>query len=81
MKRLSEIYGMRIYSDRARYVGSIEDAVIDDKEGMVVGFIFGRRGGKAVSIPFNSIMAIGDILLVYSKKTEQAGEKAQQAGA
>ena len=70
MKKLSEIYGMRIYSDRARYVGSIEDAVIDDKEGMVVGFVFGRKGGKVISIPFNSIMAIGDILLVYSKKTE-----------
>ena len=73
MKKLSEVYGMRIYSDRARYIGSIEDTVIDDKEGTIVGFVFGRKGGKAISIPFNSIMAIGDILLVYSKKTEQAG--------
>ena len=73
MKKLSEIYGIRIYSDRARYIGSIEDTVIDDKEGTIVGFVFGRKGGKAISIPFNSIMAIGDILLVYSKKTEQAG--------
>ncbi len=73
MKRLSEIYGMRIYSDRARFVGTIEDAVIDDKEGTVVGFVFGRKGGKAITIPYNGIMATGDIVLVYSKKAEQVG--------
>ncbi len=73
MKRLSELYGTRIYSDRARFVGTIEDAVIDDKEGTVVGFVFGRKEGKAISIPYNGIMAIGDIVLVYSKKAEQTG--------
>ncbi len=73
MKKVSEVYGMRIYSDRAHYVGSIEDSVIDDKEGTIVGFVFGRKEGKAISIPFNSIMAIGDIVLAYSKKTEKAG--------
>ena len=73
MKKVSEVYGMRIYSDRARYVGSIEDAVIDDKGGAIVGLVFGHREGKAISIPFDSIMAIGDIVLVYSKKAEKAG--------
>lgn len=61
---------MRIYSDRARYIGAIEDAVIDDKGGVVMGLVFGRREGKAVSIPYSSVMAIGDIALVYSKKAE-----------
>jgi sporulation protein YlmC with PRC-barrel domain len=73
MKRLSEIYGMRIYSDRARYVGSIKDIVIDDKEGIVVGFVFEHKKGKAISIPFSSITAIGDVVLVHSKKAEQIG--------
>jgi len=73
MRRMSELYGTRIYSDRAHLVGTIEDAVIDDKEGTVVGFVFGRREGKAISIPYNGIMAIGDIVIVYSKKAEQAG--------
>jgi len=72
MRRLSEIYGTRIYSDRAHFVGTIEDAIIDDKEGTVVGFVFGHKEGKTISIPYNSIMAIGDIVLVYSKKAEQA---------
>ncbi|HID31467.1 MAG TPA: hypothetical protein EYP19_15905 [Desulfobacterales bacterium] len=70
MKKLSELNGMQIYSDRARYVGAVEDTLLDDKEGTVVGLMFGRRGGKYLSVPYNSIMAIGDIVLVYSKRTE-----------
>ena len=70
MKKLSEIHGMRIYSDRARYVGAIEDVVIEDKEGTIAGLVFGRKRGKALSVPYNSVMAIGDIVLVYSKKAE-----------
>jgi len=73
MRRLSELYGMRIYSDRAHSIGTIEDSIIDDKEGMVMGFVFGRKKGKTISIPYNCIMAVGDIMLVYSKKAEQAG--------
>jgi sporulation protein YlmC with PRC-barrel domain len=73
MRRLSELYGARIYSDRARLVGTIDDIVVDDKEGTVVGFVFGRREGKVITIPFNNIMAIGDVVLVHSKKAEQAG--------
>ncbi|HDI12733.1 MAG TPA: hypothetical protein ENF64_01300 [Hadesarchaea archaeon] len=70
MKRLSELNGMRIYSDKARYVGAVEDTLLDDKEGVVIGLVFGRRGGKSLTVPYNSIMAIGDIVLVYSKRTE-----------
>ncbi len=70
MRKLSELNGLRIYSDKARYVGDIEDAVIDDKEGTVVGLVFGQRAGKSLSIPYGSVMAIGDIVLVYSKKVE-----------
>ncbi len=76
MKRISEYYGMRIYSDKARYVGAVEDVVIDDKEGAIVGLAFGRREGKVASIPYSSIMAIGDIVLVRTKKpagTEDVG--------
>ena len=73
MKKISEYYGMRIYSDRARYVGDVEDLVVDDKEGVVAGLAFGRREGKVTSIPYTSIMAIGDIVLVRTKKAEKEG--------
>ncbi|MBC7218960.1 MAG: PRC-barrel domain-containing protein [Hadesarchaea archaeon] len=72
MKRLSELNGLKVYSDRARYVGTVEDAVIDDKEGAVVGLVFGRKGDKVLSIPYSNIMAIGEIVLIQSKKEEAA---------
>jgi sporulation protein YlmC with PRC-barrel domain len=68
MKRVSEYYNMNIYSDRARYIGKVLDVVIDDKEGVVAGLAFGQQGSKITSVPYNSIMAIGDIVLVHSKK-------------
>ena len=67
MRKLSEFYGMRIYSDRARLVGVVQDVLIDDREGAIIGLAFGRREGKITSIPFSSIMALGDIVLVRSK--------------
>ncbi|MEW6593129.1 MAG: PRC-barrel domain-containing protein [Candidatus Hadarchaeota archaeon] len=74
MRRLMELQGMKVYSDRAKYVGTVEDAVVDDKEGLVVGLVFGHKAGKALTIPYGSIMAVGDIVLVFSKKA--AGESA-----
>ncbi|MGC8817203.1 MAG: PRC-barrel domain-containing protein [Candidatus Hadarchaeum sp.] len=70
MKRLSELNGLKVYSDRARYVGTVEDAVLDDKEGAIVGLVFERKGGKALSIPYSSVMAIGEIILIQSRKEE-----------
>ena len=70
MKKLSELNGMKVYTDHARYIGAVEDAVIDDKVGGIVGLIFERKGTKALSIPYGSIMAIGEIVLIQSKKAE-----------
>lgn len=68
MMKLSQFYGMRIYNDRGHYVGDVEDVMIEDKEGTVVGLVFGRHGSTVLSVPYGSITAIGDILIVQSKK-------------
>lgn len=73
MKKLSEYYGMRIYSDKARYVGAVEDVLIDTDEGTIVGLAFAHRAGKAISIPYEGIMALADIVLVHTKKTPKSG--------
>ncbi len=70
MRMLSEMNGIKIYSDLAHYIGTIEDAVIDDKEGKIAGLVFERKGGKVSHVPYKSIMAIGDIILVYTRKEE-----------
>jgi sporulation protein YlmC with PRC-barrel domain len=71
MKKISQFMGMRIYTDKAHYVGDVKDLILDDKEGVVSGLAWGYRGGKVLSIPYDSIMAIGDIILVRSKKVAQ----------
>ena len=71
MKKMSQFFGMRIYTDKAHYVGEIKDLILDDKEGVVTGMAWGYRGGKVLSIPYDSVMAIGDIILVRSKKVLQ----------
>jgi len=73
MKKMSQFFGMRIYTDKARYLGDIKDLILDDKEGVVSGLAWGYRAGKALVIPYDSIMAIGDIVLVRGKKTQAAG--------
>jgi len=54
-------------------VGEVEDLVVDDREGVIAGLAFGRREGKVTSVPYSSIMAIGDIVLVRTKKPELEG--------
>jgi len=71
MKKMSQFFGMRVYTDKAHYVGEIKDLILDDKEGVVTGMAWGYRGGKILSIPYDSVMAIGDIILVRSKKVPQ----------
>ncbi|MEM2878178.1 MAG: PRC-barrel domain-containing protein [Candidatus Hadarchaeales archaeon] len=73
MKRLSELNGLKIYSDRAKYVGTVMDTVIEDKEGTVLGLVFGFKGEKSLSVPYNTIMAIGDIVLVHTKSGTGSG--------
>lgn len=70
MRRVSEVLGMRMYSDRAKYIGAVEDVVIEDREGTIAGLAFGRKAGKALVVPYSMVMSIGDIIVVYSKKEE-----------
>ncbi|KXB05096.1 hypothetical protein AKJ48_00040 [candidate division MSBL1 archaeon SCGC-AAA261O19] len=77
--RVSEYYDMPIYSDRARYVGEVQDVVLDVDEGKVLGLGFGYRGGKVTSVPYESIVAIGDIILVESKRTVEQTTIEQEA--
>ncbi len=72
--KISDYYNMNIYSDKASFVGQVQDVVISDEEGRVIGLAFEQRGDKVATIPYDSIMAIGDIVLVKSKTSEPAPE-------
>jgi len=75
LRSLVELNGMRIYSDRARFMGTVEDTMINDKEGNVVGLVvYDSKTRKPLSIPYGAIIAIADIVLVSSLKKTEAGE-------
>lgn len=69
--KVSEYYDMPIYSDKGRYVGEVQDVVLDLDKGTVLGLGFGQREGKVTTVPYESIMAIGDIILVRTEKAKK----------
>lgn len=69
---LSKLYGMHIYTDRGHHIGSVKDVVIDDGERKIVGLALGHREGKVASISYEDVIAVGDIVLVRSRKSQGA---------
>lgn len=70
--KVSEYYEMPIYSDRGRYVGEVQDVVLDLDKGEVLGLGFGEREGKVTTVPYSNVMAIGDIIIVRSGRRKTA---------
>lgn len=77
--RVSEYYDIPIYSDKARYVGKVQDVVLDLDEGEILGLGLGREGEEVSMIPYESIMAIGDIILVRSREKLPEPEPEEEA--
>jgi len=76
VKRVGQLVGLKIYTDKAKYVGVVEDVLIDDRVGAVVGLVIGKRAEKAISVPYSGVLAVGDIIIVQSKKEETIGATA-----
>lgn len=73
--KVSEYYDMPIYSDRGRYVGEVQDIVLDLEKGEILGLGFGERESKVTTVPYSNVMAIGDIILVKSGRRKSATVK------
>lgn len=66
--KVSEYYDIPIYSDRGNHVGEVRNVVLNLDEGKVLGLGFGEREGKVTTVPYDSVTAIGDIIIVQSGK-------------
>jgi len=66
--RLSKIYGKQIYNTRGNYVGYVDEVFIDigPGEGKVIALAL---PGKNLGIPYDRVMAIGDVILVRAKES------------
>ena len=73
MKRISEVYGMRVFTDSGEYFGDVEESVLTASKiygwrvragrESFLGKILGG-GAKGVVVPHNYVESIGDIMII-----------------
>ena len=64
--RLSVYYNKAIYNLKGKFVGNVNDVVLDLSQGKILGLDIGKsqKKGKSQAIPYESIYAMSDIILV-----------------
>lgn len=88
-KRLSQLYGMDIYTEKAEYVGKVEDVILNLERGETMRLSL--RSFKAKTLPsdevkkiiheesigYNEVIRVGDIIICKTNpKTE--GKRARR---
>jgi sporulation protein YlmC with PRC-barrel domain len=70
--QITELFGLSVYTDKAVYVGDIEDVIIDvdgkKMDSIAVGNLNPEfvdvKGFKGIKIPYRMIKSIGDVVVV-----------------
>ncbi|CAB49119.1 PRC-barrel domain-containing protein [Pyrococcus abyssi] len=64
---LSKLYGKLIYNTKGKYVGKVDEVVIDikEREGRVLILAL---PGERVGVPYEKVVAVGDIILVQASE-------------
>ena len=71
-KRLSEIYGMDIFTEKAEYVGKVGDVILNIEQGEVMqlslsplrsGAVDIRRALQEDTISYEDVVKVGDIII------------------
>lgn len=74
--RLSKIYGKQIYTTKGKYVGYVDEVIIDIDEGRGE-LVLLALPGERVGVPYERVTAVGDIILVEAttekKRISQEG--------
>jgi len=86
-KRLSQIYGMDIYTDRATFVGRVEDVILNLEKGEIMRLSLRpfrstrlpsdevKRILHSESVGYNDVLEVADIVLVQSTAIPKKREK------
>ena len=75
---LAEINGRDVYTKNGRYIGKVEDSMLDSEKGSIQGIVIAMakesflykmfeqtgEGKKAILIPHRHVMACDDIVIV-----------------
>jgi sporulation protein YlmC with PRC-barrel domain len=68
---ITTFFGLRVFTDEGRYIGKVEDVIIDPDARMVRGLalvdynkgVINSRA-KGIIIPYRIVKAVGDIIIV-----------------
>ncbi|MFH1403878.1 MAG: PRC-barrel domain-containing protein [Candidatus Altiarchaeota archaeon] len=86
-KRLSELYGMDIYTTKGQFVGRVQDVILNLEKGEIMrlslqSFKGSSPSGEEVrrilrdeSIPYEEVAEVGDIILVHKIPSPSRGRK------
>ena len=70
--QISELFGMSVYSDKAIFLGKVEDVVLDVTNKKISGLalanvnkdVIDTKNYQGVIIPYRIVKEVGDIILV-----------------
>lgn len=80
-KRLSEFYGLDIYTQKAGYVGKVQDVILNLDKGEIMRLSLKpfrdtalssdevKRILQSESVPFDDVIEVGDIVLIQKAPT------------
>jgi sporulation protein YlmC with PRC-barrel domain len=77
--RLSQMYGMDIFTDGGKYVGTAHDFIVDVEKGEVVRILLeniprskeeAKRVIKEKSVLYNNVRSVEDVIVVSAKRKE-----------
>uniref|UniRef100_A0A7J3M1E0 Photosystem reaction center subunit H n=1 Tax=Archaeoglobus fulgidus TaxID=2234 RepID=A0A7J3M1E0_ARCFL len=81
---ITTLFGMKVFTDEGRYVGKIEDVVIDTNASAISGIVVVEynkalidSSSRGVVIPYRLVRAVGDIVIVrdvFTRRFQTAPE-------
>ncbi len=82
---ITTFFGMRVFTDEGRYVGRVEDVVIDSDSRSIRGLalvdvnraLIDTRA-KGVIVPYRIVKAVGDIIIIKDVFKRSSGEAREE---
>ncbi|MEM3085695.1 MAG: PRC-barrel domain-containing protein [Halobacteria archaeon] len=76
---MSSFHGLDVYTTRGKYVGRVDDLVLDPADKRVLGLAVGNVNrdmfdvpGRGIVVPFRWVTAVGDVVLMRPVEARKA---------
>jgi len=82
---LTSIHGLEVYTTKGKYVGRVDDIVLDPNDRKISGLAVGdinkdlfNVNTKGIVIPYRWVTAVGDIVLMRQIEIKKTAEKKEE---